>query len=211
MSAPIRSTPRSAGAASATSTARAKSAASPDGAAPGAGAEAKPAAGAEAKPGAEASPYTDFTFADGVEIDAPLIGEFKGIASELKLDQAGAQKVVDLGAKMVKTFGERQATALKAEVAKWGEASKNDTEFGGAKFEENRALANKVLKSFGSAELTELLGNSGLSQHPEVMRLLVKVGAVISEDKFVPAANSGNGVRGPNDYRHMYPNSNHTA
>lgn len=180
-----------------------------DAAAAAAGSDAtKAAADKVAAEKGGAPQYADFTMADGVTIDAPLLADVKALAGSLKLDQAGAQSVVDLGAKLVKTFGERQSAELKAEVARWGEATKTDPEIGGAKFNESLALANKVLGTFGSDELKSMLKESGLSQHPELVRLLTKVGAVISEDKFIPAPKP-NGSRDPNDYSFMYPNSQH--
>jgi hypothetical protein len=46
-------------------------------------------------------------------------------------------------------------------------------------------VARKALESFGSPALKELLNNTGLGNHPEVIKAFHKVGKLISEDKMV--------------------------
>jgi hypothetical protein len=64
----------------------------------------------------------------------------------------------------------------------WEQAAKADKEIGGDKLPENLGLAKSVLDKFGTAELRELLTTSRLGNNPEVIRLLSKVGAAISDD-----------------------------
>jgi hypothetical protein len=66
--------------------------------------------------------------------------------------------------------------------------SKGDKEFGGDKLSENLGVAKKALDAFGTAELRSLLNQSGLGDHPEVIRFMYRAGKAISEDRFVGGA-----------------------
>lgn len=150
-----------------------------------------PASDASATPPADPKPteatapedYT-FTMPEGVELDSTAADEFKAIAKELKLDQASAQKVADIGAKMA----QRQAESHVKLVETWVEQVKVDKEIGGDKLQENLAVAKKALETFGTPELRDVLNASGLGNHPEVIRAFYKAGKAISEDRFVQGA-----------------------
>lgn len=162
---------------------------------------------------AEGAPesYTDFTVPDGAELPAGLADDIKSVAKELKLTQEQAQKLADLGLKHGTVSAEAQAKALQDMQAEWVTSAKGDKEFGGEKFDANLAVAKKALDTFGTAEFKELLNATGLGNHPEVIRVLFKVGSKISEDgSVVPAGKSS-----PNDDKSfrgiakmLYPNSN---
>lgn len=96
-------------------------------------------------------------------------------------------------------------TAQEVQAEEWAELSKADKEFGGAKFNENIAVAKRALQQFGSQELVQMLDNGGMGNHPEVIRFLVKVGNAISEDKFVGGSPRGRNP-GEIDLNNLYPN-----
>lgn len=123
----------------------------------------------------------DFKAPEGVELDGVAVDEFKAIAAELKLPADGAQKVVDLYGKLQA----QRAEAFAAQVQAWGEEVKADKEVGGAKLDENLGVARKAIDQFGTPELKTLLDSTGMGNHPEVVRLMVKIGRAISEDKIV--------------------------
>lgn len=158
----------------------------------------------EAKANKVPEEYADFTMPDGVTIDAEVGGEFKTLAKELGLNQAKAQQVMDLGAKLVQKADAQRAEAMATEVSKWAEASQSDKEFGGDKLAENLAGAKKALTEFGSPELKTMLNESGLGNHPEVIRLLYRVSKAISEDSVV----RGRAASAPTDAaKSLYSNS----
>jgi len=140
--------------------------------------------------------YEAFKLPEGSSLDDGLAKEFEGVAREAGLDQGKAQKVVDLGAKLASKLQADITAKVEAAQKSWVDASKADAEFGGAKFDENLGTAKKAIATFASPELTKLLNESGLGNHPEVIRLFWKVGQAISEDKLVagskaPASNAG--------------------
>ena len=72
-----------------------------------------------------------------------------------------------------------------AERASWEELSRNDKEFGGAKFDENMAIAKKGYDALATPELKGILNKSGLGNHPELIRAFYKAGKMLSEDSLV--------------------------
>lgn len=129
----------------------------------------------------------DLKMPEGVQLDSAAAEEFTAIAKELKLDQAAAQKLADIGAKMA----QRQADAHAHLVESWTAQVKTDKEIGGDKLDENLGIARKAIEAFGSPELKDLLNSTGLGNHPEVVKLAFKVGKAISEDRFVTGAPKG--------------------
>lgn len=128
----------------------------------------------------------DLQMPDGVELDTAAAEEFKGIAKEYGLTQEQAQKVADIGAKMV----QRQAEAHQAQVQTWVDAVKTDKEIGGEKLNENLAVARRTIDTFGSPELKEMLNVTGIGNHPEIVKLAYKIGKAISDDGFVRGGNT---------------------
>lgn len=126
---------------------------------------------------------------EGVTADPEVLKEFGAVAKGLNLPQAEAQKLVDLQAK-VAINQQQKVSEHFADIGgmpnTWEAQSRADKEFGGDKFEENLALAAKARDRFGTPLLTKVLAKTGAGNHPEVLRLFLRVGKAISEDTFVP-------------------------
>lgn len=161
----------------------------------------------EAKAEAVPEKY-EFTMPEGVEMDSEMLAEFEPIAKELGLSQDKAQKLVDIQIKSLQKLQAaheiQQEEAFKEMTTQWATAAKADSEYGGAKFNENLSVAQKALKQFASEGLIEYLNSSGLGNHPEVIRTFVKVGKAISEDKFVVGGQGG--ARATDPAKVIYPN-----
>lgn len=156
-----------------------------DAAAAEAAAKAKADADAAEKAKAEGAPekYEAFNFGEGVDAPKPEhIEGFSKLARELNLSQAKAQRLVDYQAGLVAEMQAQQQETHAAVLKGWRDASTADKEFGGAKIQENAAIANKALRQFGSPELIEYLKSTGLGDHPELIRAFWRVGQAISED-----------------------------
>ncbi|MEQ0776177.1 protease [Paraburkholderia tropica] len=139
----------------------------------------KPADQAADKP---AEVVYDFNVPEGVKLEGPVFDELKTTAKELGLSNEQAQKVVDLGVKQAQSIQTQLVDAQKAQIAQWAETTQTDKELGGDALGENLAVAKKALDTFGTPELKKLLNESGLGNHPEIVRLFVKAGKAISED-----------------------------
>jgi hypothetical protein len=144
------------------------------------------AAKTEASAEAKAAPETyEFKAPEGRAFDPEVIAEYSKVAKELNLSQEAAQRVLDsVGPKLA----ERQAAQIEAIRNGWAESSKADKEFGGEKLSENLSVAKKALDQFGTAELRALLNESGIGNHPEVIRFMYRAGKAISEDKVITGA-----------------------
>lgn len=134
--------------------------------------------------------YAEFTAPEGVELDAEVLGEFKSVAKALGLDQATAQKVVDLGTKMAQQWAAKSAENVQQLQAEWLETTKADKEIGGDKLTATLATAKRAIDQFASPAFRELLNDTKLGNHPEVIRFAAAVGRAISEDTFVKADKS---------------------
>ena len=124
----------------------------------------------------------EFKQPEGRSFDAEVLSTFGEVAKSLGLSQDKAQTIID---KLAPVMEQRQSDRLADERAAWVKSIKSDKEIGGDKFAESLAVAQKALKSFGSPELTKLLNDSGLGDHPDVIRFFHKVGKSISEDGMV--------------------------
>lgn len=155
----------------------------------------------EKKPEGAPESY-EFKAPEGVQFDDTVIGAFSEVAKDLNLPQDQAQKVID---KMAPVIAARQLEQFQAARVDWAEAAKADKEFGGDKLAENLGMAKKALDTFATPELRALLEESGLGNHPEIIRMFYRTGKAISEDRFV-AGQGGKTNQG--DARRLYAVSN---
>lgn len=153
-------------------------------AAPDPVAEAKP----ETKPGTTQAPvpetYEPFAMPEGVSADAELSESFGGVARSIGLSQDKAQKLVDF-------YNTTQRRQLEALNDSWTAAVKSDPEIGGAKLDASLAVAAKAIDAFGGAELRQFFDETGMGNHPTMVRLMVNIGKRISEDSFIPGRAGG--------------------
>ncbi len=155
----------------------------------------------QAKPQGAPEKY-EFKLPEGIQLDDAGTAAFSEVARELNLTQEAAQKVLD---KMGPVIAGRHAEALTQAKAQWVEAAQADKEFGGDQLSENLAVAKKALDTFGTPEFRTLLNESGLGNHPEMIRMMYRAGKAISEDKFVPAGSVS--PKGAKDAANaLYPN-----
>lgn len=103
----------------------------------------------------------------------------------MDLPQDKAQLMLD---KMAPVLAQRQAEQIQAVRTEWADTSRADKEFGGDKLGESLATAKKAMDAFATPELRTLLDESGLGNHPEVIRLFYRTGKAMSEDSLVTGA-----------------------
>ena len=138
--------------------------------------------------------------ADAPEVlDPEVLTAFGEVAKELDLPQDAAQKVLDKVAPVIQA---RQAEQVEKARIDWAEESKSDQEFGGETFETNLETAKTALNAFGTEPFKQLLSESGLGNHPEVIRFMYRAGKAISEDSYVGNSQGANaqGSKVPKDF-----------
>jgi len=146
----------------------------------------------------------EFKAPDGVTFDAEVLTGLETFSKNKKLSQGEAQELADLGVKLIA----KQTAAFEAAFAKvhtdWIEATKSDKEFGGEKLDENLAIAKLGMQG-ESPEFVKMLNETGLGNHPEMVRHFLRIGKTRKQDtieKGRAAANQTSGAL-------KYDKSNH--
>lgn len=142
---------------------------------------------------------------DGTTLSDPAVEAFTPALKELGVTEEGAQKLFGLYVKELERQDAELSKVYEDQRTKWAETSKADSEFGGDKFDETLKVAQQAIGRFGSDDLKTLLEETGLGNHPEVIRMFWKLGTSISEDQTLQ---SSSGDRSEQDVaRLMFPNS----
>ena len=156
--------------------------------------------------------YT-FEPTEGFELDQEVLGEFTGIAKELGMSQENASKLIGLQNKLMQKIEAKRTEsineALEWQKNEWATQVKNDPEIGGDKFDATRAVASKAVQAFGSDQLRALLNESGLGNHPEMVKLFYRIGTGLTEDKLVmPGSQAGMSGGNESIVSAFYPQTN---
>jgi hypothetical protein len=117
------------------------------------------------------------------------------ISKERKLSQEQAQALLETESNAVTSFTSLQQDEFKKQVGAWAEQAKSDKEIGGDGFVQNAELAKRVVDKFGSAELKKQLDDTGLGNHPELLRFCVRLGKSMKEDSLVLGGAKGEGKK----------------
>lgn len=127
---------------------------------------------------------TEFKIPDGMTLDSKKMDAFRGIAKELKLTKEQAQKLVDFDAQNIqgsdKAFKDLQASWKAETMKQLGENA-----------EQKLGEAAAAYKQFGDDEFVKLMKDTGLENHPAVVRVFRNIGSKIAVDKTVSATSNG--------------------
>lgn len=160
------------------------------------------------EPARKAPETYEFKAPEGKEFDKGFLDAFTEQAKELDLTQEQAQKLLDTMDAKVAEVNTARVESVRSE---WLEASRIDKEFGGDKLNENLSFAKTALEKFGSPEFKTLLKDSGLGNHPEILRTLYRVGKAMADDNIVTGNKPGTTKESPRDFNSianaLYPNS----
>lgn len=138
----------------------------------------------------------DFKVPEGaVGIDAKYLEQVSAYAKEHKLTQEEAQSIVNRDSANFASFVKAQNEQFASEAEKWVETAKNDKEIGGDELNRNVELAKRVVDKFGTDSFKKTLNDTGLGNHPELVRLLVRIGKTMSEDQLVVAGSQSSAKR----------------
>lgn len=91
-------------------------------------------------------------------------------------------------ARVVGEQGQAYAQQRQQQIDAWGAELKADKEFGGEKFDANLATAIKGVEAVGSPALRQLLDETGMGSHPEIVRAFLKVGQLVADAPFATGA-----------------------
>lgn len=144
--------------------------------------DAKKAAQAKGAP----EKYEDFKIPVGIEVNQPVLDEFKATAKELNLTQEGAQKLIDLQVKHMESFAGRMQETFQKIKDDWKADTIKEL---GANAKESLVSAGKAIEKLGTPELRKMLNETGVGNHKELVRFFIEVGKLVSEDKPVDGKN----------------------
>lgn len=130
---------------------------------------------------------TKLVFGENSNIDDEKKKEFIALCKENKLSVDTANKLIDFQTKLNAKYEAQRVSAIND----WKVQVKKNY---GPDFQTKLKAGRKALETYGSKELIEILGDksTGLGNHPAVVDFLVKVGELISDDKFIRPGGSGN-------------------
>lgn len=159
----------------------------------------EPAKGAEAGEGGDqaatpagAPEKYELTAPEGSTFDAEAFEAVEPVLRELGLSNDQAQKLVDgYAEKIVPQLMERANTAVLQRAAdtrrEWADAFAADPEIGGPNKERTIADAARAFDHYGLKKgegVRQLLDESGLGNHPDLIRFVARVGRDLDEASF---------------------------
>lgn len=145
----------------------------------------KKAAESEATP----AEYEQFALAEGLVADPADMKSFTDFARAKGFTQAEAQSLIDIQNAVMKKSASKYHSEIQAQTDKlisgWEESVKADPEIGGAKLNENMAVARSAFKLLDVPEAEEVIMNSNLGSNPAILKLLFRAGQALGEAKYV--------------------------
>lgn len=158
----------------------------------------------------EAPEKYELTPPEGFTIDETAMGIFDPVFRKLGLTKDGAQEVANAAPAFIEHVTQQVQGAQLQEILDtrkaWADSSLADPEIGGKNLERSKQLAASVFDRYGlkpDGPFRSLLNETGLANHPDMIRVFAKIGNDMREDGF-PV---GEGAPKPNTSRveRMYP------
>lgn len=116
-------------------------------------------------------------------------------AKEKGLSQEEAQALVERENSAVSSYAERQKQEYAEHAATWVETIKADKEIGGEQFNKSIEMAKRVVDKYADPEFKRVLNETGLGNHPELVRTFARIGRQMSEASFVKSSTHTSGTQ----------------
>lgn len=128
--------------------------------------------------------YGEFKAPEGVTIDPEEVKELQPLLKQLGHGQAKAQALMDGISKIVIAREAKQRAAFVEQNKVWHNTCVADKEIGGdeEKHAKYLGLSKLGLDKMGTPELRTFLKQTMLGNHPEIIRVFGKIGAMFKED-----------------------------
>jgi hypothetical protein len=131
-----------------------------------------------------------------IEMDQALVEAATPVLKKLNLTNDQANELVGLVPQIQERVLQAQADDHSALKAQWAKEVQADKELGGKNWSATEALAAKALDHFGAPSEKDkdgnetnpfrvLLNETGLGNHPEMVRMFRKIGEAVGEDSTV--------------------------
>lgn len=150
--------------------------------------------------------YEDFKVPEGYELGSEQLTEFTEYAKANNWTQEQAQQAIDYHSKQLGATLQQQEEAWNETRKQWVDAVKADKEVGGQAFAENMKHVAVAVQKFGTPGLREILNQSGVGDHPELVRFFYRVGKLAGEGEFHTGQGDTVGEQDPASV--LYPEMN---
>lgn len=124
---------------------------------------------------------------EGVQLDQQLLNSAAPVFKELGLSSENASKLVPLVTEVQTRFQQTQLDQFSALTKSWAKEAQADQDMGGQNWKETSRLAGVALQAGGAAasnhEVRQLLDQSGLGNHPAMIRFFRDIGRVVERMK----------------------------
>lgn len=156
---------------------------------------------------------------DGTESEAPLDTALVEVATPV-LKEAGltndqANRLISLVPQIQERMIQQQNDAFAETRAEWAKAAQSDEEIGGKNWKASISLAAKALDHFGAPSqkneageetnaFRKLLNETGLGEHPDMIRMFRKIGEAVAEDGTFPRSEGTRAVK-KSPEENLYP------
>jgi len=156
----------------------------------------------EAKEKKELPENYEIKLEEGMEIDQALLEAFTPVFKELGMTNESVQKLAETFAPWVQKRDEDARQLVVKEYKDMVEGWKNETiKQLGADNQKQLAIAAKARDKFATKEFIEMVNETGVGNHPEMVKFLIRIGKTISEDSF----KDGTPSQKPDILKVMYP------
>lgn len=153
--------------------------------------------GEEGDKGGAPEKYEDFSLPEGMEretLDQGLLDQYHEFAKENSFPQEMAQKGFDLYTQALQKLAEQQHNSWMEAQEENVRTTHKDPELANGGLQKNLAEANRALNQFATPDFKQLLVDTGLGKHPEMIRTWLKVSKAIGDDD-VPGSGHGGGEK----------------
>jgi len=131
---------------------------------------------------------------EGMTIDQAMLDQYVPVFKELGITNEGAQKLADIYSKSLKAQSDNQSKQSINQYKEIVEGWKTETmKELGADTAKTLAAASKAIDKLGGEKLREVLNETGVGNHPEMVRFFANVGKKLSEDNFAEPTNTKTG------------------
>ncbi|MER9628375.1 hypothetical protein [Mesorhizobium sp. M0296] len=145
------------------------------------------------------------TMPEGVQVDQELLDALGPKFAAKKMTTREAQELTDEYVKIETARSQKRLEDWGKTISGWVDTAKKDGEIGGDKWDGTVQAGQRAVNTLGSPGLKDYLNASGGGNHPELIRFMAKVGAMISEDS--PPTDGAGGKGKPAEAAHvLFPN-----
>lgn len=142
--------------------------------------------------------YSGLKVPDGSKLDVKRVEEIATWAKERSLDPKVAQDILTREHELVSSVEAARAAEVDGLKDRLLNDLKADKEMGGDKLNSYVEPARRLVDRFGNEAFKSALDQTGLGNHPELVRFLANIAKAVGEDKLVlPSANGGSSEKAP--------------